>query len=56
MPWWVESRGIQLSSCLSVCVILQRAFLRDGNKLSYESCNATTTLHSTTTKSAKFLL
>ena len=46
------------SVCLSVCVcvILQHTFLRDGNKLSNESCNAITARHSTTAKLARFLL
>ena len=38
-----------------VCVILQRTFLHDGNKLSNESFNATTAQHSTTAKLARLI-
>ena len=53
-PEAYDSRRVCLSVCL--CVILQRAFLRDGKELSNESCNATTARHSTTAKLARFLL
>ena len=39
-----------------VCIILQRAFLGNRDKLNNESYNATTTQHSTTSKLARFLL
>ena len=48
--------SVSLYVCVCVCVILQHAFLRDGNKLSNESCNAITARHSTTDKLARFLL
>ena len=50
---WAEP---DLSLSLSLSVILQRAFLCDCNKFSNESCNATTTQHSNTTKLARFSL
>ena len=50
------SRRVCPSVCVCVCVILQRAFLRDGKELSNESCNATTARHSTTAKLARFLI
>ena len=60
MPRWAEPRRhtvvvvfVRLHVC--VCVILERAFLRDGKELSNESCNATTAQHSTTAKLARFL-
>ena len=48
---------VSLSLCVSVCVcvILQRAFLGNGNELSNEICNATTARHSTTAKLVRFL-
>ena len=56
MLQWAEPRayGVFVHNC--VCIILQRAFLGDRNKLNNESYNATTTQHSTTSKLARFLL
>ena len=61
MPYYVSVGGapeayISRRVCPSVCVILQRAFLRDSKELSNEICNATTARHSTTAKLARFLL
>ena len=59
MPRWAEPQRhtvVVVFVCLSVCVILQHTFLRDGKELSNESCNAITAQHSTTAKLARFLL
>ena len=48
------SRRVCPSVC--VCVILQRAFLRDRDELSNETCNATIARHSTTAKLARFFI
>ena len=61
MPRWAEPQRhmeVVVFVCMSVslCVILQCAFLRNGYKLSNESCNATIAQHSTTAKLARFLL
>ena len=45
-----------LLSALSLCVILQCAFLCNCNELSNESCNATSTQHYKAAKLARFLL
>ena len=42
--------------CVCVCVILQHSFLCDHDELSNETCNATISRHSTTTKLARFLI
>ena len=42
--------------CLSVCVILQHAFLHDCDELSNGTCNAIISQHSTTAKLARFLI
>ena len=60
-PRWAEHRShtvVVVFVCLSVGVPhgVMCVFLRDGNELSNESCNATTTRHSTTAKLARFLL
>ena len=53
---WAEPPEAYSSHLVGLFVILQCAFLCDRNKLSNESCNATTTKYSTTAKLAGFLL
>ena len=57
MLQWAEPQGIRrVCPYVCVCIILQRAFLGNRDKLNNESYNATTTQHSTTSKLARFLL
>ena len=47
---------VDVCPSVCVCVILQRAFLRDRDELSNETCNATIARHSTTAKLARFFI